>query len=281
MATETTVTSSQAWRPDVQGFVPTDVIPDAIILQASTVAGRIEGDQPMLRVPYVDDAAATFVAEGAAIPEADPALSEAVVATGKISQLVRLSREQYTQTGTANLLSESVRRAIVTKANAAFLTQAAPTGGAVTPPAGVSLISGIVSGGAVADDLDVLVDLIATLEGNGAMPSLIIIDQGRLGQVEQVQEPGRLRPGAARCRGRGRRAQAPRPAGDRVLVHDRRQRLGRRQGRRRQRGRPGQRRHLERRVLDGSSIGLRCTWRIGWNAVHANRIGKFTVTNPA
>lgn len=28
-------------------------------------------------------------------------------------------------------------------------------------------------------------------------------------------------------------------------------------------------------------IALRATWRIGWNLVHADRIGKFTVTAPA
>ncbi len=29
------------------------------------------------------------------------------------------------------------------------------------------------------------------------------------------------------------------------------------------------------------SIALRCTWRFGANAVHPNRLGKFTVTAPA
>ncbi len=29
------------------------------------------------------------------------------------------------------------------------------------------------------------------------------------------------------------------------------------------------------------NIAVRCTWRIGWNLVHPDRIGKFTVTAPA
>ena len=139
MATETT--SAKAWAPDVQGFVPSDVIPDAIVLQVSTVAGRIEGDEPVLRVPYVSDADASFTPEGEEIDEAGPTLSEAVVATSKITQLVRLSREQYSQTGTAGLLSDSVRRAIIVNANQEFLTQVAPTPPAVQPPAGVSRTS--------------------------------------------------------------------------------------------------------------------------------------------
>ena len=70
MATETTVTSAKAWSPDITAYAASDVIPDALVLQCSTVLGHIEGDEPLLRVAYVDDAAADFVAEGNAIPEA-------------------------------------------------------------------------------------------------------------------------------------------------------------------------------------------------------------------
>jgi hypothetical protein len=44
--THTISTSAGAWRPDVYTFAPTDVVPDALILQCSTVAGEIEGDEP-------------------------------------------------------------------------------------------------------------------------------------------------------------------------------------------------------------------------------------------
>lgn len=176
MATETTKTSAKAWSPDITAFAPSEAIPDALVLQTSTVVGRIEGDEPAVRVAYVDDADADFVAEGAEIPEDDPALSEVLVHTGKVAQLVRLSREQYAQAQTPQMLAESVRRAVTKRANLAYIAQAAPTAPAVTPPAGLVNVAGIEEGDAVASDLDALVDLIATLESNGATPSHILVD---------------------------------------------------------------------------------------------------------
>ncbi|PWJ24739.1 HK97 family phage major capsid protein [Branchiibius hedensis] len=175
MATETTLTSTDAWSPDVTGYAAGDIIPDALVLQCSTVLGKIEGDEPLLRVAYIDDAAADFVAEGAVIPEADPSLSEVTVATGKVAQLVRLSREQYVNGQAAGKLSDSVRRAVTTRANQAFLSQAAPTAPAVTPPAGITNVTGITSGGAVAGSLDKLVDIVAGIETAGGTPSQVLL----------------------------------------------------------------------------------------------------------
>ena len=126
MATETTVTSARAWSPDIYTFAPSEAVGQSLILQASTVSGSVEGDAPAVRVAYVDDAAATFTAEGEVIPEADPALNEVLVYTGKVSQLVRLSREQWVQPGVSMQLSESVRRAVTKTADAAFISQACP-----------------------------------------------------------------------------------------------------------------------------------------------------------
>lgn len=172
----TTSTTAAAWSPDVHTFAPADVIGDALVLSTSTVSGRVEGDEPMLRVAYVSDDDAQFVAEGAPIDEANPALSEVTVATGKVATLVRLSREQYVQQQTAGLLSDSLRRAVVKKADTAYLTQPAPTSPAVTPPAGILLDTGIEAAAANIDtDLDPLVDLVAALETNGATPSGILL----------------------------------------------------------------------------------------------------------
>ncbi|MEV0851479.1 phage major capsid protein [Nocardia fluminea] len=176
MATETTVNSAGAWRPDLQAFAPVDVVPDALILETSTVAGSVEGDAPVVRVAYVDDADAQFTDEGAAIPEADPDLSEALIHTRKITQLVRLSREQYAQNGTAEQLATSVSRAVTKKANLAYVAQVAPTLPAVAPVAGLVNVSGIVAGDAVTGSLDALVDLIAELQANDATPTHLILD---------------------------------------------------------------------------------------------------------
>lgn len=180
MAAETTLTSTKAWAPDITTYQAGDVIPDALVLQTSTVSGSIEGDAPSVRVPFVTDATAGFVAEGDAIPEADPALAEVTVYTGKVSQLVKLSREQFVQPNAAGLLSASVQRAVIKAADIAYLAQAAPVSPATTPPAGLSKITGVVvppgaPAAKVTGSLDVLVDLLATLEGNGAQPTHIIL----------------------------------------------------------------------------------------------------------
>src|SRR3954468_17470487 len=73
----TTTPAAVAFRPDITTFEPTTVLDQAAILKHSTVdSTRILGDAPVVRVGYVADDTAEFVAEGAEIPESDPALSE-------------------------------------------------------------------------------------------------------------------------------------------------------------------------------------------------------------
>ncbi|PPJ18430.1 phage major capsid protein [Nocardia nova] len=176
MTTQTTTNSGKAWAPDVTYVAPEDAIPEALIIAAATKGGTVEGDAPSVRVTYVDDDEAQFTAEGAEIPESDPDLSEALVHTSKVTQLVRLSREQYEQAGTAQQIVASMSRAITKKANAALLTQVAPTSPAVAPVAGLLNVSGVVAGDQVTGSLDALIDLYAELESNGATPSHIVLD---------------------------------------------------------------------------------------------------------
>ncbi|AWG98713.1 phage major capsid protein [Rhodococcus ruber] len=281
MATETTSTSAKAWSPDVNAFAATDVIPDALILQTSTVVGRIEGDEPAVRVAYVDDAAATFVAEAATIPEADPALSEVLVHTGKVAQLVRLSREQYSQNNTAALLSESVRRAVTKKANEAYIAQAAPTAPAVTPPAGLLNVTGIEAGGAVASALDGLVDLIATLEGNGATPTHILLAPDAWASLRKFKTAT----GSAQTLLGAGTADATKSLLDLPVIVSSALTSGT--------GLVIDRSAVVSAVGDvqlavsqdvyfaSDSVGIRCTWRFGANVVRPDRIGSFTVTDPA
>lgn len=174
--TAKTANSAAAWRPDLYEFAPADVIDAAAILNHSTVVGRVEGDAVAVRCAYVDDDDAVIKAEGAELDEAEPTLSEVLVYTSKITQLVRLSREQYAQDGTADQLAASVSRAIIRRADTLFFAEAAPTPPAVAPPAGVLNITDVVDGGEVAANLDGLVDLIAELESNKATPTAIVVD---------------------------------------------------------------------------------------------------------
>lgn len=281
MATETTMSSARAWAPDQYTFNADDVVADALILQCSTVVGSIEGDEPAVRVAYVDDAAATFVAEAAVISEANPALSEVLVHTGKVSQLVRLSREQWTQNGVATELSTSVRRAVIKAANIAFVAQAAPTAPAVSPAAGLLNVSGIEDGGAIATDLDALVDLFATLESNGGEPSHIIVDPLAWASLRKFKTGTGS---AQNLLGAGTNDSmrmlldvpvlvTPAMTANTGLVVDKTavvSAVG-----------PVMVATSEHAYFSSDSIGLRCTWRFGANVVRPDRIGTFTVTAPA
>lgn len=174
--THTTITSSGAWRPDAYAFSPTDVIPEALLLQCSTKAGEVDGDQPVVRVAYCDDDTAEFIAEGAEVPESEPSLSEVLVATGRVSQLVRLSAEQYGQSGTAEQLAASVARSIVRRADLAFISELAPTPPALAPAPGLLNVDDIVQGDPVSESLDALVDLVAQLQSNLSTPTHILLD---------------------------------------------------------------------------------------------------------
>lgn len=277
MATETTSTSAVAWRPDVSIFAPVDVVPDALILKTSLVGAEIEGDAPSLRVAYVDDAAAQFTAEGTEIPEANPGLSEVQVFTGKITQLIRLSAEQYRQTETAQQLSDSVARAIIKKADLAYLTQVAPTPPAVSPPAGLTNVAGVVAGGEVADSLDVLSDLIATLQAAGAEPSHIVV--GPLGWSAITK----LKVGADRndsLVGAGTIAAERRLLSLPVLVTPALTGLsGLVLDRTAIASAAGTVRVAvsEHAFFASDSVAIRADWRIGWNCVRPTRTGKFTI----
>jgi HK97 family phage major capsid protein len=174
--TATTVNSAKAWAPDIYAFAPTDAIPDALILQASTPAGRIEGDEPVTRVAYVIDDEATITPEGQTIDEAEPQLAEVLIHSAKISMLVRVSREQFQQDQTADQLSMSVGRAVTRRADLAFVAEPAPTAPATAPVAGLIHVSGLVAGGEITADLDPISDLIAQIEDNLGTPSHILVD---------------------------------------------------------------------------------------------------------
>jgi hypothetical protein len=125
MAPITTPVSATAWSPDVTTHEPIQVLPEAAILELSTVAGRIEGDQPSVRVAIITDDQASV--EGAPVPEAAPELSEALVFTCAVTQLLRVSNEQMAQPSTPAQLAASVARALTRKSNDLFFNAPTPT----------------------------------------------------------------------------------------------------------------------------------------------------------
>ncbi len=281
MATETTRISAKAWAVDVRAVAPTDAVPEALILQTSTVVGSVEGDAPAVRVQYVDDATAGFVAEGDPINEADPDLAETLVYTGKVAQLVKLSREQMAQPDAENLLSESVRRAVTKAADIAYIRQVAPTAPATTPPAGLVNVAGVLAGGAVVGDLDGLVDLQAAIAGNDGNPTHILLSPSAWASLRKFKD----QTGSARSLlGAGVEDVVPSLLNLPVIVSNA---LAAGSGLMLDRSAivavlgdvmVSQSEHV---YFASDNVALRCTWRFGQNAVHPDRLGAFTVTAPA
>lgn len=277
MTTQTTTTADYAWRPDGTTFAAADVVPEALIMATSTVSGTIDGDKPSLHVAYVDDADADFVAEADEIDESDPNMAEVLVHTGKISQLIKLSSEQYQQEGTAAQLAQSVSRAIIKRADEAYLAQVAPTPPAVHPPTGLLHIDDIVDGDEINDSLDALVDLLAELQAEGSNPSHIVVDPRGWAQLRKLKTGIDYN---SSLLGAGTTDAAPMLLSLPVLINrwvpsfsgmvlDRNavvSAVG-----------PVRVATSEHQYFSSDSVALRATWRIGWNVVRPNRIGKFAI----
>jgi HK97 family phage major capsid protein len=278
--TATTVNSAKAWAPDVYTFAPTDAVPDALILQCSTVSGEVDGDAPTMRVAYVDDDEAQFTAEGSEIPEGDPALAEVLVHTAKVTQLVRLSNEQWHQTNTASQLSASVSRAITRRADIAFVAEAAPVGPAVAPVAGLVNVSGIVEGDEISGSLDALIDLVAVLQDNLSVPSAILVDPlgwGELRKLKVAESYNQTLLGAGTSDAQQLLLSLPVLVNPAVpdytgVVIDRNavvSAVG-----------PVKVANSEHAVFASDSVLLRATWRFGHVVVRPSRIGVFTINGP-
>lgn len=277
MSTLTTPKSAGAWSPDVFTFAPAEAVPDSLILATSTVAGEVEGDAPAVRVAYVNDDEAQFTAEGDLIPEADPALSEVFVYTGKVTQLVRLSAEQWLQPGVSDQLSTSVQRAVTKAADRAYIAQAAPITPAVTPPAGLLNMPGITAGGQVSKNLDALIDMFAGIEAAGGTPSHIVVAPDAWATLRKMKT---ATGSAQNLLGAGMNDTTRMLLDVPVLVSSSVDKgtglvldssaivsaVG-----------PVKVAQSEHAYFASDSIALRCTWRFGANVVRPERLATFTV----
>ena len=272
MTVVTTTSAAYPWRPDETFFTAGDVVPQALILQTSTVAGSVDGDQPAVRVAYVDDAeSAAYIAEASAITEDDPTLAEIVVRTRKISRLVALSAEQFRQDQTAEQLAQSVSRDLVRKADASYIDD--------TNPVGLQSVAGTVSGGHIGsgDGLDALIDLVAELESNGAVPTHIVMDplgwaelrKLKVGGVSTnesllgagVTDAALLVLGLPVLKSRFITPYHGLVVDSSAVVSA----IG-----------PVSIATSEHALFASDSVQLRATWRIGWGVTRPDRIGKFT-----
>jgi HK97 family phage major capsid protein len=275
--TATTVNSAEAWRPDVFEFAPQDVIPEALVLQCTTVGAGVEGDAPAVRVAFIDDTTAQLSDEGDEIPESEPDLAERLIFTSKVTQLVRLSNEQFLQPETAGNIAQSVARSVTRRGDLFFAQQAAPTAPAVAPVAGLANVAGLVNGGHVADDLDILVDLVARLQLNLAMPSLILLDPlgwAAFRKLKTGSDRNLSLLGAGTTDATAMLLSLPVlvnvavPEGVGFII-DRRAIMSA----------VGSLKVAtsEERYFDADSVGVRATWRLGHAVVRPERIGTFSI----
>lgn len=140
--TTTTTNTPEGWSPNVVStYNPDDMLADALIVQAATLAGHVDGDEPAVLVPYVaTDPEAGFVPEGEAIPMESVGSAQVAITTDKVAVLTRMSRELTTHPGAAERIANSVRRSVTAKADAAFL-------GNTENPTGLFNIDGIPTAG--------------------------------------------------------------------------------------------------------------------------------------
>lgn len=275
MAVKTTPTSPKAWAPDQTAFLPGDVVPDALILQTATVVGAIEGDEPAIRVPFVaDDGVVGFVAEGAEIPDADQDFDEIVVLTGKVAALGKYSFETLAQPEAARMVVESLSRSVVTKANAAYLGNLAADPG----PTGLLNTPGIIDFETpIGDDLDQLVDAVSFIELDGGTATHIIANPtawATLSKLKRGADSNESLVGAGTVAAERALLGLPvlvtpaMPAGS-LLVIDQSAVIGAQS--------PVRVARSDDAYFSSDSIGVRVTWRLGWQVMHGMRVAKLTV----
>lgn len=284
MPARTTLNSARAWAPDVVAFVPADAVPDALILKCSTVATtELDGDAPVAMVPFVRDDEADFVAEGATIDTAEPELAMAQVRTGKISLVVRVSNEMYYQANTAAMLSESSARAVMVRANEAFVAQDAPTPPAVAPPPGLLNVNGLTDIGELTEpNLDELIDLSAALQAAGATPSMWLLAPSTWAYLRRLKtddtDSNESLLGAGTNDAERALLDVPVlvssavPEGGGLLID--RSAIVSAAG-------PVNVATSDSAFFAADSTALRITWRIGHEVMHPERIGQFSVPVPS
>lgn len=256
--------------PDVQGFSPSDIVPDALVLTAATPAAVLDGDGPRARIPYVpDDVAAALVPEGTDIAETDPEISELVVATKKVAVLSVLSREAYHAQGIQELITNSLRRSIQQKADAVFLAN-------TTDPTGLVNTTGMVTG-TITSSLDPVIDTLATLEANGGSPTHVLAAPDAWAALQKIKTTSGtsvLVTDPATPTGRslfGLPVIVNKfvPTGT-LLVTDRNEILSV----------AGQvlAANSTERYFETDSVALRVTFRFGFGVIHSDRLAKLTIS---
>lgn len=285
MANMTTmITSDQKSLYPDQVFTYTEVVPEALLLNpaVATIAGEIEGDKPMVRVPYIKtDPVATFVAEGAEIPDGGGMLDEVTLTTGKLALLIQRSNESTTFNMPSQLIAAGVSRAIVNQADAALLTNAkASDSEQQNGPVGLLNIDGLTALTRAATDIvDAVADAKATIGAKGATPTAVIVGYGMEAALRKLKDTtGKAllidptRADALTLHGLPVIVNKAMP--DKTLFVVAAAEIVAAAG-------PVKLNASDAAVFNRDSVQQRATWRIGYKPIHADRLVKITVTEGA
>jgi HK97 family phage major capsid protein len=257
-------------------FVPGEVIPEALILNLGTPAGTVEGDAPVVRVPYVaEDPTTEYVAEAEEGTFSEPDLDELTISTKKLMTLSRSSREASLSNVSAQLLASSMGRSMIRKANASFINDTEPT------RLGLANTEGITTLGHTGANLDMIIEAMTGIEVSGGQATDIVTDPltwaslmklkaGEGSNVPLIGNPGQVNERSLfNCAVHV----SPDVAQGTLLVVDSNTVLTV----------TGQ---LETAIssdvyFTSDRIVRRLTWRIGWKVADPNKIVKITFDEPA
>lgn len=269
--TVTMTSELKGFYPDYS-FPADEIVPDSLLLQVATTTQAPEGDQPVVRIPYIaSDPTVGFVAEGAQIPEGDPGLDEILVHTKKLALTHTQSRESYTFPDAAAAVSTSLQRAITVAADNAFLNS-------VSDPTGLLNITGVINAGTITTTLDPILDGIAGIQQNYGNPSAIIIDPkswavlSKLKYADGVMQLGSPTVAASRTLFSLPVYITPSITAGNALIVSKSDLIA-------AVGTINLTTSAEA-AFNADSLVHRIIWRIGWNTAHANRFAKVSITLP-
>lgn len=271
------IKGAAAWSPDRTAFTPTDAIPEALILNATTVVDTKAGtDRGSILVPWVDDSPAAFSDEAAYLNLQEPALSQTLIHTHKITQMIFLSSELYRENGGVNaqLMSDSSMRAVTKEANNALMSH---TPSERVPLTGLANTPGIIDGGNVTDKLDPIADVIAQIESNGGTAGIVVAHPLAWGKLRNLKSGKDLNSSllGAGTEDMGKSlfgvpvVTSPAVAEDELIVID--------PSAIPSAVSPVEVASSDQVLFHSDSIALRVIFRLGWAVMHPKRLGKVTV----
>ncbi|MBT1167012.1 phage major capsid protein [Bifidobacterium simiarum] len=273
-------TSSARDIYEASWFQPEAIIPTALIMTLTTIAGRIEGDAPTLNVPYIGtEAAAQLVREGDEIPDGGISVSELHVATRKVAALAAVTNEANYSDDMRTMLGTGLAGSVVKKADAVFLQNPAPAANE-SGVTGLFNLPDVVQAGTIDNantGLDPIVDGIAAIATNGGTPTHIIMGYGTwaaLLKLKTAQGLSQISPDVANAPvpqlfGLPVILSAQAPA-DAIMVTCQTELISA----------VGQvsAASSDQRYFERDSTLMRSTFRFGYGVIHADRLAKITVT---